>query len=680
MNRIRNLLLLAVTGGLLLSMVFDSVSLNAAVDRGSQTELKGDFSGADVKSAGEVSESPMSGNGNSAAAWILWPLGLAEVWIVGWLCVWSAALIAAPGVICRSDVFLRKFQLGRLPFSENRQLSLADLSFVSTFARHHRVLDVWVSERMREVSDWLSTDEPEANAGDRELLVNVDGLMVALDDAATVRAMLPETPFLLAIDGEGRGFREQTLSVLLRQATHEEDSARLLAHQTVPVILDRKCVERLRSSETQSTTSPLWMRVLRNELCRIPGIRSNLDDRILQCLVENRRILPIADEWARLPAMFRYELQSAVSTGELPALVVIDDRGVVAEMEGVIHARSAQSTHVPSLPDRTAAASSKATTLEPIHPVSTDPSITGRRFDAGSVPMLIRSLDDPSAGIRKSAAVALGKLGVGGSTASEELIALLRDPVTSCRQAAADALGAIGRTEAAVVQALSEAAVKDHRMVRAAACRALGAISRADQVAFDALADALGDGDPNVRSEAARSLGSVFSMTPETMQVLRSALSDDVPSVRCQVVAALSRIPDASDEALSDLVAAVADPVAEVRREVVTVLGNASRARQLVAQALTQALSDPDSETRSRAALSLSNLGSDARSAVPELARLANDSDSNVRRSAVTALDAIGLQNLITVSAIEEATRDTDEAVRSTAQRALNRGIPSKAA
>ena len=676
MNRIRNLTLFAVGWGLLLSTVIFAASLDAAVDGVSgQSASAEDVVGNDSHVRSESDHS--AGSANSADgrewavfSWALWPLGFVEFW----LCVWSLALLVAPKLILDADASLRRVKVGRLPFSGGARVTLSHLTFVRAFAQHSRVMDEWVNSHAQAINDWLSIENRDSTAKEQELLIRVDGQALSVADAPTVRAMLPETPFLLALHGQGRRWGEQVLSIVFRQAMHPDRANRMLIHRTIPIVLDRNCVERLQASKVADSApgTPLWLRVVRHELCRVPGVASSLDNSLLKCLVQSRRILPVADQWSRTPKAFQNALQMAVSTAELPCLVVLDDDDSVAEMNGVVRARSLDTPQIQS-----SIADKKS--QNPDHAARTTP-VAPRGFDAGSVPMLIRSLTDPVAEVRQAAAHALGGLGAAASSASQELTGLLSDSVTSCRQAAADALGAIGPAAAGATAVLAGIATKDHRMVRAAACRALGAIGRPDKGAMSALVDALQDGDSSVRSQAARSLGSIGAADPEVTSALKAALDDDFADVRRRVVAAISGIPAALHELLTKLMAAVADPAVEVRREVVMALGRTEHAREMVVKTLTCSLSDPDAQTRSRAAESLSNFGLDSRAAVPQLARLVHDSVVEVRRNAVVALNSIGVRNLESVSAIEEATRDTDEVVRFAARSALERLIPTSAA
>jgi HEAT repeat protein len=682
MNRIRNLTLLAVGWGLLLSTMVCSVTLNAAVDDVSDRSMPTEtVAGGDARTLPQADRSVGTsenfvGGKWAIPVWALWPLGIAEVWLVGWLGVWSVALLTAPKLIFNVDTMLREVTLGRLPFSGGTRMSLSHLIFARAFAQHPRVTDEWVEGHAQAINDWLSIETQDSEVHERDLLIRVDGQAIAVADAPTMRAMLPESPFVLAMHGEGRSWHELVLGIVLRQAMHPERANRMLTHRTVPVVLDRNCVERLRAARVAKSAAPLWLQVVQHELCRIPGVAQSLDDSLLKCLVQSRRILPIVDQWSRTPLALQNALQSAVSAGDLPCLVAFDDDDSVAEMKGVIRARSLTSPQT-----RSSVSTSTSTRSPQDRAVDrlVNPSVP-RSFDATSVPFLIRSLEDSVADIRQSAAYTLGGLGEAASGAAQELTALLNDPVTSCRQAAAVALGAIGPAAEAATASLAKAAVKDHRMVRAAACRALGAIGRPDKDAMNALVNALRDADPTVRSQAARSLGSIGVASPEAVSALKVALSDESADVRCRVVTAISAMPDALNELLTGFVAAIADPAVEVRREVATALGKTERARDAVVKTLSYSLSDPDAETRVRAAAALSRFGQASRSAVPQLSRMVRDSDANVRRNAVTALDAIGFPSLESVSAIEEATHDADDTVQSAARSALARVMKMSAA
>ncbi len=683
-----------VVWGLFLSTLTGSVPIDAAVqdvavqEAGSQPALLNNA--AVVDQPGSVSDGERSlavdnsasfpGFGLNVPTWVLWPLGLIELWLVGWIGVWAVALCGARRFLFDVDCSLRKITFGRVPFSNGTPLTLAHLTLVRAFAQHSWVTDEWLHQHSQAITDWLAIDSREIEPGDRDILVRIEGQAIAIADAPTVRAILPESPFVLAVHGEGRKWNDRVLSIVLGQSMHAEPAGRLMSHRTIPVVLDRNCVERFQTKGRATGDLPHWLQVVRNELCRIPGLAVSLDDDLLKCLVKSKRIMPIVDQWSRTPVGLRTALQTAVSAGELPCLVVFDDDDSVAEMKSVIRARSLNSrefaTRSTAVTSRIEARKKTATN----EALTVSSSVKPRFFDRTAVPLLVRSLDDSVADVRLAAAQTLGGLGAAARESVNDLTALLNDPVTVCRLAAVNALGAIGPEAASATVALMKAAVNDHRKVRAAACRALGAIGRADGSVLKTLVDALRDNDAAVRSQAARSLGGFGSGQAEVLSALTAALSDNSPEVRGRVVSAISAIPKAVDLSIGSLVAAVADPAAEVRREVVSALGKTSQSRHAIVQTLAHSLADPDSLTRSRATVSLSRFGLASRQAIPQLARLVSDSEAEVRRSAVEALGLIGVPSLESVSALEEATRDVDESVRTAATNALERTMPAEAA
>ena len=689
MHRIRNLTLLAVAWGLLLSTMVGSVSVDAAVQDaavqdadGPSTLVNPTATTRPTTAASEDTSAETDGSGassqneSSIPVWILWTLGFVEVWLVGWIGVWSVALVGARRFLFEVDSSLRNVILGRIPFGGGSPLTLAHLTLARAFAQHPWVADEWLNRHSPAITDWLSIDSRGVEPSDRDILVRIDGQAIAIADAPTFRAILPETPFVLALHGEGRKWNERVLNIVLGQSMHVERAGRLMSHRTIPVVLDRNCVERFQLKGKPSGDMRYWLQVVRNELCRVPGLAASLDDDLMMNLVKSRRLLPIVDQWSQTPAGFQNDLQTAVSSGELPCLVAIDDSDTVAEINGVIRARSLKSPelagHVPThIPSRTMESGPGSKAAREI-----SLSLTPRRFDKNAVPLLVRSLEDSVADVRMAAAQTLGGLGTSAREAVSHLTTLLNDPVTACRQAAVNALGAIGPDAAAATESLTKATENDHRKVRAAACRTLGAIGRPDGNVLNALVTAMNDKDAAVRSQAARSLGGLRVGRPDIVTALAGALSDESAEVRSRAVCAISAIPEAINESIGAVVAAVADPVAEVRREVVAALGNVSRSRSAIVQTLVHSLSDPDAETRSRAATSLSRFGQESRPAIPQLARLIGDSVAEVRRSAVQALDSIGVPSLESVSALEEATRDTDVSVRSAATAALERAMP----
>lgn len=550
---------------LLLSMTVCSVTREAAansfpgqmaVDQSRAVE-----SGQTGVSSGATDESMSGGRAVASEwrvpAWSIWLLGAIEFWLAGWVFVWFALLIVAPDKILEADAAMRKITVGNRQSACRTSLTFADLTFVSSFARHPRVIDDWVNQRASAVNEWLSIEPEQANTEAQEISVRVDGQSISISDASTVRAMLPETPFLVAIHGDRKHWNDMILSVLLRQMISLESTGRMMVDRAIPVVLDRNCIERLRSSNGIHRNRPLWLQVVHNELCRIPGVAQSLVGNLLESLVQSRRIFPIVDQWSQTPIALQKALQSAVSSGELRCLAVFDDDDTIAEMSCVIRMRSVIEQEAVSPPSK------PATFRENSHRSfgATLPRIT----DAGDVPDLIQSLKDSDADVRQSAANALGCLSVAASESVPELLALMNDPVTACRRAAVNALGAIGPASAQTVASITRAVRNDHRAVRAAACRALGAIGLSDSQVIAVLIDAVSDPDSKVRVQASRSLGSVGADSDKAVAALATALLDPTLDVRRNAVIALSAVGSFSDEARTAIEQATRDEDSTVR-------------------------------------------------------------------------------------------------------------------
>lgn len=278
----------------------------------------------------------------------------------------------------------------------------------------------------------------------------------------------------------------------------------------------------------------------------------------------------------------------------------------------LIAEQSAEAVSAPAAPAPTA--SQRRATARPQPPAEPEESDadTDAADDAGPAPqplsaeaerdrrgLLVRTLrSDPDAGVRRSAAWALGESARDGE--SGILVAALRgDADAGVREMAAWALARDRSEEAA--PALAQALQKDtSEEVRATAAWALGQRRRADSAALVA---ALADSGPEVRRTAIWALG---QQRPEAAPPeLVAALRDHQASVRVLVAWALTEIRDpASMPALRAAFAKEQDT--EARRAIFRALAFLD---DRSAEMLDRAAADKDPEIRSRAALMMGGLG-----------------------------------------------------------------------
>jgi HEAT repeat protein len=153
--------------------------------------------------------------------------------------------------------------------------------------------------------------------------------------------------------------------------------------------------------------------------------------------------------------------------------------------------------------------------------------------DPRAVDGLLNLIGDDDASIRQAAISALNS--VMPPSMSERIIPLLNDPDPNVRESAVKIAGYFGYPEAGA--ALVELSRDGNERVRCAAIEHLPYVE--DWRAFDVLVNAIKDETPNVRAAAARALGTMDA--PEVVRPLIEGLADDDVWVRYFSARALGR-------------------------------------------------------------------------------------------------------------------------------------------
>lgn len=306
-------------------------------------------------------------------------------------------------------------------------------------------------------------------------------------------------------------------------------------------------------------------------------------------------------------------------------------------------------------------------------------------------------LNSKDAGVRRSAAFALGKMGLPAAGAAPDLVAALREDLKpSVREAAAFALGEIGPTDNSgpILDALLKGMKDNDAKVRRSAAFALGRFGARNATvavigdkeidpnaivldnarkAAPALQEALMDREPIVRQSAAFALGDL-ALRPDPMVV--QALSDladrdEDALVRRDSVSALGRLGSDARKAIRVLLARFrSDEDGVVRRAALDALVDMVTSEDVnIADDFRRALSHRDPDVVRNAALGLANIGGPTSSdAVPVLRKLtANDEEPDVRRLAFTALANIGLHAEAALPDFVRALKDDDPLIRRSA-------------
>lgn len=293
--------------------------------------------------------------------------------------------------------------------------------------------------------------------------------------------------------------------------------------------------------------------------------------------------------------------------------------------------------------------------------------------DVEGVRWLARALDHPSAVVRGTAAVAMGKVGRPDEKGIRALAAGLADGVYAVRRDCAEALGRFGPAAAPAVSALVRALDDEAEPVRASAARALAAIGPAAHEAVPVLASRMGGmgaDDWNV-PDAAKALA---AMGGEGLDSLCRALAGSNVQARSLAAMALAEMEATPREAIPALTPLLEDESMLVRLSAARALARTEEGREAAMTLFVSLLEHGTNMERAQAAHALLYVGPAGRTAEAALIRLLADQDAAVRIAAVRAIGAIGTTRRETWDAVARLQQsDANPSVRESARRVLAR-------
>jgi HEAT repeat protein len=265
-------------------------------------------------------------------------------------------------------------------------------------------------------------------------------------------------------------------------------------------------------------------------------------------------------------------------------------------------------------------------------------------------------LQSPQAKVRRSAAFALGKIGVEARPAWRNLLLRLReDKDVGVREATARAIGEIVRDLqgggplmwAEAKPALLKAVADTNGHLRGSAVFAIGCFGgeAKDTNARSALQEALKDPEANVRQNAAWALGQVGPEAAAAVGSLCELLNDKDALVRRDAAGALGALGPAASKSVQPLMSMLGgEPDEVVRKTALDSLGHlVGPEHRDLAEKMDPLLKDADIEVAFKAALVLGRIGGHkAANALPVLRRALKDPDPHMQELATAALANIG--------------------------------------
>jgi HEAT repeat protein len=279
------------------------------------------------------------------------------------------------------------------------------------------------------------------------------------------------------------------------------------------------------------------------------------------------------------------------------------------------------------------------------------------RHGSATSELLISQLTAEDLEVRRSAVVALGR--IGDSSATLALVNTLSDE--SLAIDAANALGQIG--DPSSVDGLLNLIGDDDASTRQAAVSALNSLTEPSM--SGRIIPLLHDSDPNVRESAVKIAG--YFGYREAASALVDLSRDPNERVRC---AAIEHLPYIEDERVFDvLVDAIKDETPNVRAAAARALGMMDAPE--VVQPLIKGLADEDVWVRYFSARALGRRGSD--DSVEALERvIENEKFNHVRIAALDSLGQIGGSRIGGI--VGSLVKDDDPNVAHSAQAAFEKG------
>ena len=278
------------------------------------------------------------------------------------------------------------------------------------------------------------------------------------------------------------------------------------------------------------------------------------------------------------------------------------------------------------------------------------------RHGRATLDLLIAQLSAEDLEVRRSAVVALGR--IGDSKATSAVVDKLGDESLAIE--AANALARIGDPEA--VDGLLKLVGNSDASIRQAAVNALNSVIPPSMV--ERIIPLLNDPDPNVRESAVKIAG--YFGYPQTATRLLELSSDAHEQVRC---AAIEHLPYLDDDRAFDVLAqAIKEGTPKVRAAAARALGNIDS--PVVVKALVEGLSDEDVWVRYFSARALGRRRSD--DSVGTLERvIQNEQFNHVRIAALDSLGQIGGPRIAGI--VGALVDDVDPDVRHAAREALEK-------
>ena len=241
----------------------------------------------------------------------------AIIYLIFFPFLWFAILRLRPLWLLRINDALKPYEF-KLPETwGGAPVRIRDLTFISIFIYRPRVLDAWVSAHIKTVREQFSKrNTVKTRANYIPVSFQLDDRKLPLLSGQDLPLIFTKERICLLIWGEG-GIGKTSIACQIADRAMEPDrTKRLCKHLMIPILIEEEL-----DSKVAAGKHPFF-EAIRGQLKSITNHPTPISEELLQKLLQQRRILVIADHFSEMAETTQKEIDPNAADFPINALVV----------------------------------------------------------------------------------------------------------------------------------------------------------------------------------------------------------------------------------------------------------------------------------------------------------------------------------------------------------------------
>ena len=285
---------------------------------------------------------------------------------------------------------------------------------------------------------------------------------------------------------------------------------------------------------------------------------------------------------------------------------------------------------------------------------------------------LIATLKDPEPDPRRSAILALGRVGEQDSSIEELIRIRMNDPDDQTRINATISMTLLGKGNDEVIPILAKSLSNSNESVAKGSSKALSLIGeKKPDLVIPVLLEALNAATPVAAVHALPALKKLKKEAAAALPRIVEMYDKSDTETKLDILDAVAVIDESGDYAIPICLKALKEENPLDRREALISLMRFRAGASTFFDAVVEELEDKDVENRVLALGILRGSGASLTKAAPQIARMVDDPDMRVKNSAIATLGSMNPPSTINLDALRRALKDKDYRTRIAAVNAL---------